>query len=226
MQTELTFQRTIIEAFRKGAVRANPNALTGTPDRASSRLSLVNTVAGLAGLCYRHPLFIIGALWPLVILTPHFPGIPRPSIGGLPWRQELATSLLITIALGLLIKQRQGRKISSVDRNTLPVIFMFGVFAFWTFSSAAWAANPYAAIHLGTQWIIYFVFFFLMSSIVRNPKMMRTSLIALAGVVWVLAIACAIESWFGAPLTDGNLRSDLKPILRGSGGFGEIMATA
>lgn len=226
MQTELTFQRTIIEAFRKGAVRANPNALTGTPDRASSRLSLVNTVAGLAGLCYRHPLFIIGALWPLVILTPHFPGIPRPSIGGLPWRQELATSLLITIALGLLIKQRQGRKISSVDRNTLPVIFMFGVFAFWTFSSAAWAANPYAAIHLGTQWIIYLVFFFLMSSIVRNPKMMRASLIALAGVVWVLAIACAIESWFGAPLTDGNLRSDLKPILRGSGGFGEIMATA
>jgi len=60
----------------------------------------------------------------------------------------------------------------------------------------------------------------------RNPKLMRSSLIALAGVIWVLAIACAIESWFGAPLTDGNLRSDLKPILRGSGGFGEIMAMA
>src|SRR5688572_5117986 len=226
MQTELTFQRAIIEAFRKGPIRSTPNALAGTPDRASSRLSLVNTVAALAGVCYRHPLFIIGALWPVVILTPHFPGIPRPSIGGLPWRQELGISLLITAALGLLIKHRQVRKISRIDRTTLPVIFMFGVFAFWTLSSAVWAANPYAAIHLGTQWIIYLVFFFLMSSIVRNPKMMRTSLIALAGVVWVLAIACAIESWFGAPLTDGNLRSDLKPILRGSGGFGEIMSTA
>ena len=30
----------------------------------------------------------------------------------------------------------------------------------------------------------------------------------------------------GAPLTDGNLRNDLKPILRGSGAFGEIMAMA
>ena len=42
----------------------------------------------------------------------------------------------------------------------------------------------------------------------------------------MLASSCAIESWFGAFLTDGNLRSDLKPILRGSGAFGEIMAMA
>ncbi|MEP6568876.1 MAG: O-antigen ligase family protein [Acidobacteriota bacterium] len=55
---------------------------------------------------------------------------------------------------------------------------------------------------------------------------MHSSFIALAAVVCVLALACAIESWFGAQLTDGNLRSDLKPLLRGSGGFGEIMAMA
>jgi hypothetical protein len=65
-----------------------------------------------------------------------------------------------------------------------------------------------------------------MSSIAKHSKLLHSSFMALAGIICVLAIACAIESWFGAPLTDASLRSDLKPILRGSGGFGEIMAMA
>ena len=226
MQTELTLQRTITEAFSKGPVRSNPDNLAGTPDGSSANHSLIGTVARLARLGYRHPLFIIGALWPLVLLAPHFPGIPRSSIGGLPWRQELGLSLLLAVALGFLIKRAQSEKIARIDRGTLPVLFTLGLFACWTLSSAAWAANPYASVHLGMQWTSYLVFFFLMSSILRNPKLMHTSFTTLAGVIWVLAIACAIESWFGAPLTDGNLRNDLKPLLRGSGGFGEIMAMA
>jgi O-antigen ligase len=225
MQTEFTIQRTITDAFKK-PVGSNPDSFLGTPDGASEKHPLFDMVAGLARLCYRYPLLIIGALWPLVMLAPHLPGIPRTSIGGLPWRQELLLSLLLTIALGLLIKRGQNQEIARLDRGTLPVIFTFGLFACWTLSSAVWAANSYAAIHLGMQWGIFLVFFFLMNSILKNPRLMRSSFIALAGVIWVLAIACAIESWFGAPLTDGNLRSDLKPILRGSGGFGEIMATA
>ncbi|MBA2527161.1 MAG: O-antigen ligase family protein [Pyrinomonadaceae bacterium] len=226
MQSEFTLQRSITDTLRKKLVRSNPDSLVGTPDGASAKHSLSDLVAGLARLCYRYPLFIIGALWPLVLLAPHFPGIPRPSIGGLPWRQELGLSLLLTVALGLLIKVGQNEKITRIDRGTLPVLFTFGVFVCWTLSSAVWATNTYAAIHLGMQWSIYLVFFFLMNSILRNPKLMRASFVALAAVIWVLAIACAIESWFGAPLTDGNLRNDLKPILRGSGGFGEIMAMA
>ena len=199
----------------------------GIPDGASAKRPPVDTVAGLARLCYRHPLFIIGALWPLVLLAPHFPGIPRPSISGLPWRQELGLSLLLTVALGLLIKRRQSEKIARIDRATLPVIFAFGTFrlldAIFCRLGQRTLTQPSISVCSGAS---YLVFFFLMNSILRNPKLMRTSVIALAGVIWVLAIACAIESWFGAPLTDGNLRSDLKPILRGSGGFGEIMAMA
>lgn len=222
MQTEFTLQQPRKDALHKTSVR---DSLIRTAD-ASGKPPLVDMVARLVRLCYRHPLFILVPLWPVVLLTPHFPGIPRPSIGGLPWRQELGLSLLLTVALGLLIKRGHGMKTGRLDRNTLPVIFTFGVFTLWTLFSAVWAANPYAAIHLNMQWSVYLVFFFLMSSILRNPKLMRTSLIALAAVIWVLAVACAIESWFGAPLTDGNLRNDLKPILRGSGGFGEIMAMA
>jgi O-antigen ligase len=226
MQTEFTFQRTVTDPLRKKPVRSNLDRLVGTPNGAIAKHPLVDMVAGLARLCYRHPLFIIGSLWPLVLLTPHFPGVPRPSIGGLPWRQELGLSLLLTVALGLLIKLRQSEKIVRIDRGTIPVFLTFGLFASWILFSAAWASNAYAAIHLAMQWSIYLVFFFLMNCILKNPRLMRTSFIALAGVIWVLAIACAIESWFGAPLTDGNLRNDLKPILRGSGGFGEIMAMA
>ncbi len=226
MQTEFTLQRTIADASRKKPVRSNPDSLEGTRDGASAKHPLLDMVAGLARLCYRNPLFIIGAVWPVVLLSPHLPGIPRPSIGGLPWRQELGLSVLLTVALGLLIKRGQSEKIARIDRDTLPVVFTLGAFACWTLSSAAWAANTYAAIHLGLQWSTYLVFFFLMSSILRNPRLMRSSFVTFAGVIWVLAIACAIESWFGATLTDGNLRNDLKPILRGSGGFGEIMAMA
>jgi O-antigen ligase len=138
----------------------------------------------------------------------------------------LGLSFLLAVALGFLIKRGQSEKIARIDRGTLPVIFTFVVFVCWTLSSAAWAANSYASIHLGMQWTTYLIFFFLVSAILRNPRLMRTSFLTLAGVIWVLAIACAIESWFGAPLTDGNLRNDLKPLLRGSGGFGEIMAMA
>ncbi len=226
MQNEFTLQRMITDTFRKKPVRSNPDSFVGTPDGTPVKYPILETLVGLARLCYHYPLFIIGALWPLVLLAPHFPGIPRPSIGGLPWRQELGLSFLLTVALGFLIKRGQSEKIARIDRGTLPVLFTFGLFACWTLFSAAWAANAYAAIHLGMQWSIYFIFFFLMSSILRNPKLKNISINTLSGVIWVLAIACAIESWFGAPLTDGNLRNELKPLLRGSGGFGEIMAMA
>ena len=181
---------------------------------------------GSARRFFRYPLFIVGAIWPLVLLAPHLPGIPRPSVNGLPWRQELGFSLLLVIALALLIKP--GRRLREVvlHRRTLIATATLGLFAVWIWLSAAWAVAPYGAIHLGLQWSLYLAFFAIMTAVAKNPRMMQASLGALAGVVSVLAIACAIESWFGAQLTDGNLRSDLKPLLRGSGGFGEIMAMA
>jgi O-antigen ligase len=224
MQTEFTLQQAMPNASSNELVRANP--FQGNPNRCSAvRAASDKLAARLARLCYRHPLFIVGALWPLVLLAPHIPGVPRASIGGLPWRQELVLALLLTIALGLLCKQRKN-ELARISRSTLLVILPFVCFVFWTLLSAAWAGNAYAAIHLGMQWTTYLVFFFVLTAGLRNSGLMRTSLMTLAGVILMLAAACAIESWFGAPLTDGNLRSNLKPLLRGSGGFGEIMGMA
>lgn len=174
----------------------------------------------------RYPLLIVAAMWPLVLLTPHIPGIPRPSVAGLPWRQELGLSLLLVVALGMELKRRPKVEEARIDSAVLLLASLLGLFVVWIWLSASWAVSPYPAFHLGLQWSTCLVFFLIMVSASKSPRMIRISFIVLGGVVCILAIACAIETWFGLPLTDGNIRSDLKPILRGSGGFGEIMAMA
>ena len=226
MENEITFQRAMPEAIRKQTLRLDPAKCQRASDQTPGNSAFLNMLTGHALLFRRYPLFIVGAMWPLVLLTPHLPGIPRPSVNGLPWRQELGLSVLLTLALALLIKRRPKNSSVRVEHVTILVISTLGLFVVWNWLSTAWAASHYAAIHLSLQWTIYLVFFLVMSSVARNPRLLHSSFVALAGIVCVLAIACAIESWFGASLTDGNLRNDLKPVLRGSGGFGEIMAMA
>lgn len=174
----------------------------------------------------RFPILVIACLWPLVILAPHLPGIPRPSIPGLPWRQEIALSLLLTAGLGLTIAYRKNKEVLQVHFWTVLLVAALALFSSWIWLSAIWAINPYPAIHLALQWSMCLVFFVTLVFTSKNPRATRLTFIVLAGVVWILGIACAIETWFGMPLTDGNLRNDLKPILRGSGTFGEMMAMA
>src|SRR5213082_110945 len=40
----------------------------------------------------RQPLRIVGVLWPLALLAPFVPGLPRPSNGGPTWRQEASVA--------------------------------------------------------------------------------------------------------------------------------------
>ncbi len=169
---------------------------------------------------------MIGAMWPLVLLTVHLPGIPKALVNLLPWRQELALALLLTLTLGfiLVIGRDTGRGVSAT-RNTLLPITLAALFVSWVLLSTAWATDRYQALHLGLQWLGYLTFFSLMT-LAAGAKAIRSSFITLAVVIWVLAIACAIESCFGAPLTDGSLRMDVKPLLRGSSAFGEITGAA
>lgn len=169
--------------------------------------------------------YLISVAWSLVLLTPHVPGIPRPAVGGLSWRQELGFSILLAATLAIFVKRNKFEEILT-DRRTLAMLLTLGAFAFWILLSSSWAVAPYAAIHLGTQWVLYAAFFAVVTHAAKDSSLVRSALIVLGGIVSILAIACAIESLLGAPLTDGNLRNDLKPILRGSAGFGEIMAMA
>ena len=174
----------------------------------------------------REPLWIIGAMWPLVLLTIHLPGIPRASVNVLPWRQELALALLLALTLRSLVLQSWGaERWAGAKRNALLPLMLAALFVSWVFLSTAWATDRYQALHLGLQWLGYLIFFGLMT-FAAGARVIRSSFITLALVIWVLAIACAIESWFGAPLTDGNLRMDLKPLLRGSSALGEITGAA
>ncbi|HEX6183579.1 MAG TPA: O-antigen ligase family protein [Pyrinomonadaceae bacterium] len=173
----------------------------------------------------REPLLIVGALWPLALLAPHLPGLPRPTGNFLPWRQELLVSLLLSVTLAALL--RRGVKNQAPDGVRgfeVPLFLSAALYVSWVCLSALWAVNPTPALHLGAQWCAYFLFFVLMSRAASRPRVMRASLVSLGVSVWVLGLACVVETWLGAPLTDGNLRADLKPLLRGSGGFGELMA--
>src|SRR5258705_5955436 len=153
----------------------------------------------------RYPLLIVATLWPLVLLSPHIPGIPRPSVAGLPWRQELGLALITVVALALAINQRRKVEEARIHLLVFLPASLLALFAVWIWLSALWAVSPYPAFHLGLQWSLCLVFFLIMVSAAKSPRMIRTSFIVLGGVVCILAIACAIETWFGLPLTDGNL---------------------
>jgi O-antigen ligase len=173
----------------------------------------------------REPLLVLGALWPLALLAPHLPGLPRSTAGFLPWRQELLVSLLLSATLVLLVRRSAASQAPHGVRGIeVPLFLSAALYVLWVCLSALWATHPTPAIHLGLQWCAYFIFFVLMSRAAARPRVMRACFVSLGVAVWVLGLACALESWLGAPLTDGNLRADLKPLFRGSGGFGELMA--
>jgi O-antigen ligase len=173
----------------------------------------------------REPLLIVGALWPLALLAPHLPGLPRPAGNFLPWRQELLVSLLLSATLAALFRRgAAGRAPQGVRGVEVPLFLSAALYVSWVCLSALWATHPAPALHLGAQWCAYLIFFVLMSRAASRPRVMRAAFVSLGAAVWVLGLACLLETWLGAPLTDGNLRADLKPLLRGSGGFGELMA--
>ena len=170
------------------------------------------------------PTWIIGLLWPFVILAGHLPGIPKGVMSGPPWRLELTLMCLLAVTFGHLLRKGLVDRLR-FNRTAVMPIAAAGGFTLWILSSTAWATDRYQAIHLGFQWGSY-VLFFLVMSLVASARTVRASFISFAIIIWILAIACSIESWFGAPLTDSSLRYDLKPLLRGSSGFGEIMGAA
>jgi O-antigen ligase len=176
----------------------------------------------------REPLLIVCALWPLALLAPHMPGLPRPSIQGLPWRQELLFALPLCLALALCARRSLKSNNSETRADRLHVWTLLAVSAFtaWVWLSALWSANPFSAANLASQWSAYTIFFALSVWVGARPRASRLAFVTAGVVVWILGLSCAAETWMGAALTDGSLRADLKPLLRGSGGFGEIMAVA
>ena len=170
----------------------------------------------------REPLWIVGALWPLVILTPYLPGLPRPNVGGLPWRQEFVLSLLLTATLLALLfnrTRRSGRAVFTLNRNEKMLLLPATFSTLWSAASALWAAHPYKAIYSSLTWGAYLIFFLVMLRVVARPAILRASFWTLGIVVGVLSVSCMAGYW-GAP-TDAPLV--MGSMFRYFSGFGETL---
>jgi O-antigen ligase len=176
----------------------------------------------------REPLWIIALAWPFVMLLPHLPGLPTPSISDLPWRQELGLALLLSATFAFALRRVWAgvETPPDVSRVALSVLLPGSLFTAWSAASALWATHPYPAVHYALQWGAYTLFFTLICRVAASSRMLRASLFSLGAVVWLLGVSCAIESWCGATLTDGSFRSLTKPLFRANSGFGEMMAVA
>lgn len=173
----------------------------------------------------KDPRRAFAVLWPLVLTVPYLPGVPRPFVGGLAWRQELAFAIVLVVTAALLlIQQRKFRKTNNV---LVPALLLPAtLFVFWIAASVFWSANPYSAGHYAFTWIAYLCCFSFTRMVAASPRALRASCYALGSVVWLLSISCVIEWLGGATLTDYSLRATLKPLFRGFSGFGEVMAVA
>jgi O-antigen ligase len=175
------------------------------------------------------PLWTIGMLWPVVLVVPYLPGPPRPSLGGLSWRQEIVLALLLVVTLALMVKRRRTSLVDfsiSLDRGSRALLVTATLFTLWILTSLLWSANPSSAAHFTFQWCAYLIFFVLIRTAAARPKVLRASIYSLGAVVWLLGICCLIETIGGAALTDHALRLTAKPLFRGFSGFSETMAVA
>ncbi|MFN2455343.1 MAG: O-antigen ligase family protein [Pyrinomonadaceae bacterium] len=171
----------------------------------------------------REPLRPLAVLWPLAMLTPYLPGLPRPANGGLPWRQEIVIALLISLTLALFIKRPRSINTRSfkIPRSELLLLLLpMMLFVLWNAASILWSTFPYKTIYMALEWSTYLIFFVLVRGIVARPKILRASVFVLGAVICVLGLACMV--WFiGAP-------SDT-PVAQGSlfnffSGFSEMMS--
>ena len=164
---------------------------------------------------------MIGVLWTLALLVPFAPLLPKTS--GLPWRQESVLALLFVVTLALLTRRawKKGDALRfTINLDELLLALPLLLFIVWSAVSILWAGSVFPAVHHTLVWGAYLLFFLFMRRAARSARLLRSSVIALAVVIWILSIACAIEFW-GAP-NDIAIRTD--SYFRYFNGFGEMMA--
>src|SRR5436853_2262524 len=167
------------------------------------------------------PFWMLGALWPLALLAPFAPLLPKTN--GLPWRQEFVTAFLLAATLAVLARHIWKHATTlSLIRDEIALALPLLLFVIWSAASSLWAVNLFPALHHTLVWSAYLLFFLLMRRAAGNARLLRLSIIGLGVAVWVLGIACAVEYW-GAP-NDLAVRTD--SLFRYFNGFGEMMAAS
>jgi O-antigen ligase len=159
----------------------------------------------------REPLRIVGVLWPLALLAPFVPGLPRPTSGSFTWRQETVVALLLSLSFALLLRRtfnsrlrddQHALKLDSADSHErgmwLALILPLALFVLWSAASTLWAASLYAAIHYALTWTAYLLFFITLTRAARSARLLRASITLLAVVVIVIS-AANVVGYYGSP---------------------------
>lgn len=140
------------------------------------------------------PLKVVGLLWPLALLAPFVPGIPRPELSGLPWRQELVLAFLLAYTTGAILLRRGFNFRPAYRLNRLDIILSapLVLFTLWSALSLLWAANPYPALHHTFVWGGYLLFFLLMRRVSQRPRLLSASLAAFAAAIFIISLATVV----------------------------------
>jgi O-antigen ligase/predicted nucleic acid-binding protein len=162
----------------------------------------------------KEPLRIVGILWPLALLVPFVPGLPRPSNGGLTWRQEATVALLLSSTLALLWRRARKSRAQTLatardfDQSHSPRTYARRLdvalaapliaFVLWSAASTFRATNVLAAAHYALSWTAYLLFFLTLRSAALNTRLLRATLTLLASVVVVIS-AADIVGYYGSP---------------------------
>ena len=144
---------------------------------------------------FDRPHRIVGVLWPLALLTPFVPGLPRPANGGFTWRQELALACLLSLSFALLWRRAAARgRGASCDfpRPVLLAVAPLAAFVAWGAASALWSSNGFAAVYYALSWAAYLLFFLLALRASASPRVLRSSVAVLGCAVFVIAAANAV----------------------------------
>src|SRR2546423_1877283 len=160
----------------------------------------------------REPLRVVGFLWPLALLAPFAPGLPLPTNGGLTWRQEATTALLLSVTFALLLRRllrsrRQqnasesnpsdSRERSRRRRSWLALVVPLAAFVAWSAASVLWASNRFNAVHYALTWTTYLLFFVALRRASESARLLRTTVTLLAVVILILG-AANIIGYYGS----------------------------
>ncbi|HEX8556477.1 MAG TPA: O-antigen ligase family protein [Pyrinomonadaceae bacterium] len=140
----------------------------------------------------REPLRLLALLWPLALLAPFVPGLPRPSNGGFNWRQELVVALLLSLAFALLLPLRRraagGRAgADPAARGPRLSAGLLAAFVAWAAASSLWSVNFFAAAHYALSWVAHLLLFGLLARAFESRRALAASLGTLGAVVLVVA---------------------------------------
>lgn len=165
----------------------------------------------LARTFAREPQRIAGVLWPLALLAPFMPGLPRPTNGSLTWRQEALVALFLSLSFALLYFRApssglqcdaRALELDSTDsrdrRLWLALLLPLASFVAWSAASTLWASNLLAALHYALTWTLYLLFFLTFRRAAHSPRILRDCLTLLAIVVLVIS-AANIIGYYGSP---------------------------